>query len=134
MSSRDHRHIEMLAEQAKEQDPVFRAQICAMLTVKNKPVSFGFNQNKTHPLAAKFSKHEEAVYIHAEIHSIINALRANKDCRFDCATMYVSRVLQSGEWGMAKPCDGCMKALKAYGISRVVYSVAETGKFEEMIL
>jgi deoxycytidylate deaminase len=34
---------------------------------------------------------------------------------------------------MSKPCKGCMQAVEAFGISRVVYTTEKQNKYGEMI-
>jgi deoxycytidylate deaminase len=51
------------------------------------------------------------------------------------ATLFVHRVKmqrsESTEWsdGMARPCSGCMAAIAAFGIKRVIYSTEEHGEY-----
>ena len=59
---------------ARDLPRVFRAQISAGIVFKNYFVSFGSNQLKTHPIQQKFSKHDDAIYLHAETDAIKNAL------------------------------------------------------------
>lgn len=130
--SKDLQIMNRLADLASERPPVFRAQICAMITIRNKPVAVGYNQSKTHPFAARFSKHEEAVFMHAEHDCIRQTLREVDPEDLKKATIYIGRVRQDNSWGLAKPCPGCLRAILHYGIKRVVYSLDEKGKFGEM--
>ncbi len=75
-------------------------------------VSTGFNRRKSHPLAARYQKNSECIYLHAEISAIANA-------REDITgmTLYVARVLKSGEPALAMPCQGCARAVVAFGLN-----------------
>ena len=38
-------------------------------------------------------------------------------------TLYVARVLHDDSWGMARPCSGCMEAMKNRGVKKVIYTI-----------
>ncbi len=38
--------------------------------------------------------------------------------------VYVARIDRSGNWAMAKPCQGCMLMLQAKGIKRIFYTIS----------
>ena len=111
------RHFDMLYKIADAAVPVGKQRLAACIVRKRQLISVGFNKKKTHPLQWKFSKCDEAVYLHAEIDAIINA---REDIRG--ATMYVLRVMKDGKTGLAKPCEGCARAIKHYGIKRVYWT------------
>jgi tRNA(Arg) A34 adenosine deaminase TadA len=98
----------------------------AVIVIKNKIVGLGFNQMKTHPFQAKFSKNKDSVYIHAEIHAIKNALRSIDVDDLRYADLYVTRVMNgNSKRGMSKPCEGCVGAIVEFGIKRVYYTDSE---------
>lgn len=80
----------------------------------------GFNSRKTHPLAKRFGRHEDAICLHAEIDAIRNCLRCGDDP--EGGTMYVARVLKNGKPALAKPCEGCQRAIVAFGIRDVFWT------------
>src|SRR5574343_295317 len=128
MISRPYKKIiDQLFLLAQDVSPVSKARICAALVYKNKIISYGFNQSKTHPMAVKYGKHPEANQLHAEIHCIRNAInKYGVDVLKKC-TLIVSRAKKNNEidgylWGMAKPCSGCEAAIVEFGIPIVVYT------------
>lgn len=112
--------VEQLVLMAQDVAPVAGARIAAALTQGNKVIGFGVNQHKSHPLQARFASNPERIYLHAEIAAIINA---NRRTSVGGAMLWVVRVNAIGEMCMARPCEGCWKALKAFDINNVVYSV-----------
>lgn len=71
------------------------------------------NYSKTHPIQAHFAKlagQPARVYLHAEILAIIRA--ADKPIH----TIRITNL--SGK--LSNPCPVCMKAISAYGISRII--------------
>jgi tRNA(Arg) A34 adenosine deaminase TadA len=94
---------------------------------------YGQNTYKTHPLQAKYGVNSESVHVHAEISAIIQALNwkarqkgthyRNKDiCDLSDFTLYVARVLKNGQPANAKPCEGCMSAIKEFGIREIYWT------------
>jgi len=108
-------------------------QTLASCIVKGtKIISFGQNQQKSHPLQSKFSKNPEAIYLHAEIDAIKNALKEIDSSLLEKSTLYVARTKKDGSEGISKPCKGCRRAIEAFGISRVVYTTEEENIYGEM--
>lgn len=125
--------MKVLSKVAEASEPFARARISSALVYKNEILSIGTNRNKTHPLQGRYAKHEEAIYLHAEIDAIANALR-----RYDAETvakskLYVYRCKLSNNnnslitQGLAKPCEGCMRAIVAFDIKHVCYSLEDEG-------
>lgn len=118
----------ILEKVAIASDPVGRMRLAACLVYKNELISIGTNKYKTHPIAKQFSKNDHAIYLHAEIDAIKNALRVvDVDFLTKC-TMYVMRVKHPDHdhkgfvRGMAKPCCGCEMGLESFGIKRVYFT------------
>lgn len=141
--SNNNKYLSFLAEYAIDNDPCSGAKVAAGILVKNTLFIIGYNKNKTDPWAARFAKNPEADWIHAEVSAIkntINHFRGERYAReiLKNATMYVCRVKKENQygldytWGLARPCTGCMSAIKEYEIKRVIYSEDGTGNFNEI--
>lgn len=125
--------MKVLSRVADASEPFARAKMAAALVYKNEIISIGTNKNKTHPLQGRYAKHEAAIYLHSEIDAIANAMR-----RYDVETVAKSKLfIYRSKWthskkpvltqGMAKPCQGCMRAIAAFDIKHVCYSLEEEG-------
>jgi deoxycytidylate deaminase len=92
---------------------------CAVgaVIVSPKPVSIGFNVQKSHP---RFADGKRSYSIHAEITAL---LKAKGEIRG--GTIYVYREDRTGAVGIAKPCINCMAALIEAGIKRVYYTTGD---------
>lgn len=101
----------------------------AAIVYKNKVVSYGMSQKKSHPFQQKYSKNEEAIYWHAETNAIFNALKTLSKEDLRKAKLYVCRVKQNedGEtiYGMSKPCSGCSECIEDHEIPITVYTLDE---------
>lgn len=123
---RPRKIIKDLYIMAQDVSPVSRARIVACLVYKNKIIAYGTNELKSHPMAARFSKHPEAIYLHAEVSAIRNALSRYDPKIIAKSTLYVARAKQTSDgdfvYGMAKPCSGCSSAISFFGIKTVYYT------------
>lgn len=126
MNIRDTKLIHTLFLLAQDVDPVRNARMTACVALRGEPMGFGFNQFKSHPMQARFSSNENSIYLHAEIDAIKNTLKRYSTEDIRGATLYVVRAKknQKRQWlyGIAKPCEGCLKAIQTYGISEVFYT------------
>jgi len=109
------------------------ASVVASIVKNNKVVSFGFNSRKTHPQGKRFAKRVECESIHAEVSAIINAVKKLGSQDLSSCTLYIARSFKSGigkprdTQGLAKPCQGCQKAIGAFNISKVYYTENKKG-------
>lgn len=122
--------LKMLIQIAKDVTPVSHAKVASSIYYKNTLISIGFNQKKSHPLQAK---HGRFIFLHAEIHAIINALNSSFDINmFKKCTIYIARYKKSTEWGLSKPCEGCESAITYFGCREVIYTLNEIDNFERI--
>ena len=132
---RDMRIMDFLRRQAIDNDIRSRAKLAAAVCIKNRIISLGTNQLKTHPFQKAYAKNSEAIFLHAEINAIRNSLNHLSPEDLKQATLYVYRVKRPEEksinWvnGMAKPCTGCMGAIVEFGFKRVVYTTDVEDEF-----
>jgi len=99
-----------------------KQRLAACIVSGNKILAFGHNKNKTHPLQTRFAKNNHAIFLHAEIDVIKNALKDNSSDILEGTILYIARTKKNGSEGIARPCEGCMRAIEAFGISKVVYT------------
>jgi deoxycytidylate deaminase len=116
-----------LAEDSSDENGC-KANHAACIVSRNTIVSFGFNQRKTHPFQAKYGKNDEAIYWHAESNAIHNALKRISKEDLARSVLYVVRVKSDEDDhskvipAISKPCEGCMRAIRDYGIREVIYT------------
>lgn len=126
MDNRHRRIINQLRLIARDIDPIGSARIAAAITYRGKIVSIGINQRKSHPFQAKYGKNDKAIYFHAEVNVIHNALQNTGDADFlrKCSLYVVRQKYHEGKWvdGLAKPCSGCMRAISVYNINNIYYT------------
>lgn len=92
----------------------------AVLVSKRGIYHGGQNSYKTHPLAKKFGRNDKSICLHAEVDAILSCLR-NGDTP-EGGKLYVSRVRKDGTPALAKPCEGCERAIVAFGIKEVEWT------------
>lgn len=107
--------IQLLAEDASQ---MTKHKHAAAIFIGNRLVSVGVNKMKSHPLQAKFGKNTDAIYIHAEIDAIKNALKRIKLSDLENATLYVAKSKATN----SRPCEGCQRAIIHFGIKKVFWT------------
>ena len=90
-------------------------------------ISIGVNSYKSHPFAAKYSKNEHAVFLHAEADAILKAKRKLSEAEMKKTTLVLVRVkydtFGNQSFGYSKPCEGCEKCIQDHGIKTVIYTL-----------
>ena len=139
LKARDIRFMQIVRRHAIDTEKVYNCKMASALVIKNQLISLGRNCNRTHPLAARYGRHRDGVFLHAEVAAIVNALNHVNKADLARSTLYIHRVKRpsaySSEWvdGMAKPCTGCMDAIEAFGIKKVVFSTNTQDEYQELI-
>lgn len=98
--------------------------------IANKPsgtiLSMGVNRNKMSPLQDKYSpvygRGENSIKsksLHAEVDAISRV--RYKDLSGSC--IFVARITKQGNWANSRPCCGCQKAIKDFGIAKMFYYI-----------
>ena len=137
--NRHERRLNDLFNLARDHRAENLSSLAASIYIGNRLVSYGFNSRKTHPLQYKYSKNDNAICIHAEIDAIKNALRSVSVENLSSATMYIARAKSPAPRkpktlrGLAKPCDGCARAISAFNIRNVYWTENQKveGEFDE---
>lgn len=99
------------------------AKIVAAVVYKNKIISYGFNQKKTHTFQKQYAKNPEALSLHAEVDAIYKALKRIDDLS-ECS-LIISRARKIKglyQYGLALPCEGCMSCIEDYSIKKVFFT------------
>lgn len=125
-------YISILKKITQDIECVANQTLAACVVKRNKIISFGHNKKKTHPLQNKFNKHPEAIYLHAEIDAIKNALKRVSANELAGSTLYIVRTKKNGSEGLAKPCKGCMQAIESFGICEVIYTSNNEGQYQKL--
>ena len=112
---------------AQSVEPVRGARIAASVVRRGKVVSYGYNHKKSHPFQAKFCKNAHAVFFHAEIHAIKNALQIIDVDDLSKCELYIVRAKRdknNKKWitGLSKPCSGCQKCIDLFELKNIYYS------------
>ena len=127
--------LSLVAEEVDVSQQRSNARLAAAVVYKNEIVAIGVNQKKSHPFQAKFGKNGHAIFLHAEISAIKNALQhidekeLSKSTLYVCRVKYVSPRKGSFTWGLAKPCVGCQRAIVTFDIKSVIYSEEGRGAY-----
>lgn len=128
----DSRVFDNLWDEAWENAKPGQSKHAAALVGPYGMTFWGFNKMKTHPLQQRFAKNTEAIFLHAEVDTIVNALRSVSHYELNRYDLYIGRVKwqeQLGKkqpemrWGNSKPCKGCIAAIESFDIRSVFYTL-----------
>ena len=126
--TRHNRILLRLKNLAEDIDPTANARVVSAIFVAGKEIAIGVNISKSHPFQGQYSKHPEAILLHAEISAIRNALKRIDKEDLERATIYVARAKYASPAkshmvaGLVRPCSGCQRALEAFKIKRVFFT------------
>ena len=118
---------------AQSVEPVRGARIAAAVVRRGKVISYGYNHKKSHPFQTRFCKNPHAIFFHAEVHAIKNALKSvDVEDLYKCE-LYIVRAKRdkaNRKWitGMSKPCSGCQKCIDLFDLKSVYYSIEGEAK------
>ena len=106
-----------------------KVRVSALLITRNDFMIIGYNQYRETPLQHKYRKNIHAIYLHAEIDAIEKTITHNLDIResilFVCRVKYDPEDSSKKLWGLARPCSGCLRAIRDFNISRVYFTLDE---------
>jgi deoxycytidylate deaminase len=129
---RDKRILNFLSKAAEALDHGgLNARLAAAIVIRNEIISIGFNRKKSHPFQAQYQGHEGKIYLHAETDAINRAMKYVTRDELKRAKLYIARVKYTDNkskrvvWGQSKPCNGCQRAINAYGITTVIHTCDE---------
>ena len=130
LALRHKRFAKVALELAGEATHDVTHQLCALVVSKNRVLSVGYNQPKTHPISVDTKMQQ----LHAEMDAILRCAESD----VGGAEVVVARVKPSGKPGLARPCRVCEGILKRFGVRRVFYTTdsedPEHPQLEEMRL
>lgn len=132
MKKKQEKILTLLEDVATGIERVSNARISSAVVYKNDIVSIGVNQNKTHPFQALHARHEESIYWHAETHAIHNALKRISSDKLSQSVLYVCRIDQAHNYCLARPCEGCIKAISKFKLKGLVYTTSNSFRAEEL--
>ena len=136
IKTRDIKAMLLVRRHAIDTERVANSKMAAAIAVNGQIISLGRNSKKTHPMAARYSRHCDAIFMHAEIAVISNALNHINADQLRYSTLYIHRVKSPHQYaavwvdGLAKPCKGCASAIAAFKIPRVIYSTDTNDSYE----
>lgn len=116
-----------------------KASIGAVIVAGRNVIAVGVNGKKSHPLQRKYNSYkfkfdrtdQSRHLLHAEIEALVRA--KSQMTSLSGASIYVYRLMKNGTTGMARPCIGCLRALRDFKIRDVYYTTNEGLAYEELL-
>lgn len=108
-----------LAKRASKNSDHPRVNIGAVIALNGKPVSFGWNKDKTHPEHANPTRSIRKS-IHAEVDVVLSS-----DCDVSGGVIYIWRNTKDGKPALSRPCNYCYSFLQRAGIRVIHYTISQ---------
>ena len=105
---------------------VAKYNVGCVAVYKGKIIARGFNSEKTHPLQERYNKYREAdednllPKLHADTRCL--SYLKSMDIDFKKVKLFIYRARKNQPYGMARPCNACMKAIMDLGIKEIYYT------------
>ena len=143
MNKRDYRFFE-LARQEALHSGFDRFHLGCVITYKGRVIGRGSNSDKTDPLQKFYNKERSfnkcgkqpvKHSIHAEIAALKSIPRSiQESIDWSKVKVYIFRICPGKKlhMGLARPCAGCMKALRDKGVQKVFYTTNDGFAFERI--
>lgn len=104
-----------------------------VIVYKKHIIGMGSNSDKTHPMQAKYNQYRNfnktKNCIKHSVHAEIDALNSipyviGKEVEWSKVKVYIYRICPGrvGGYGLAKPCEACIQALRDIGIKHIYYT------------
>lgn len=135
----DNRFFERTRDVAR-MSTYHKHHIGCIAVYKGNIIAKGYNQEKTHPMQSYYNRYRSLnkancgvmlPKVHAEI-ACLSAIK-NMNINFSKVKLFIYRPMISKDYGMARPCPACMKAIKDLGIKDIYYTT-EYGYAHETLL
>ena len=126
----------LLAKSIAQESPFEIYKIGAVIKIKDKIVSTGYNSYKSHPVQKMYNEYRkthEGEWLNHFKHAEFAALNKVKHLDLKKAEIFIYRVGQDGKPRMARPCQGCIQAILNHGISTIHYTTPEGLATETLI-
>lgn len=139
LDHRTHSILKQLLKRATDRPKVGCSRIASVLVYRNR-YYFGYNSYKTHPYQAKYGKNPDSIYLHAEIDAIKKAKKELEPESMMKSVLYVARVKGKFDeltdpsllrWGLARPCQGCQKAIITERVGNVIFTTDDSNVWTE---
>lgn len=116
-----------------------RVHVGCIAVYKGKIIAKGSNSEKTHPIQMHYNRYrtmrgvntQVLPKVHAEVKCLVNL--KNMEVDFRKVKLFIYRIRYDQPYGLARPCQACMRAILDLGI-RDIYYTTDTGYAYERIL
>lgn len=134
MNNLDYKYFKKACQVATVSD-YKKQHIGCVAVYQGQVIGLGCNCNKTHPIQHYYNRYRKQSdtmlpKLHAEI-SCINQIK-HLDINFAKVKLYIYRIRKDQPFGMARPCQSCMAAIKDIGIKNIYYTTNDGYSFERL--
>ena len=124
LTKSDYRYFEK-ARQVAEISDYEKVHVGCVAVYQGNMVALGCNSNKTHPAQKMYNRYRiKSDALLPKLHAEINCLNQLKhlDINYEKVKLYIYRKRNDRPYGMGRPCESCMAAIKDFGIRDIYYT------------
>jgi deoxycytidylate deaminase len=116
-------YFDLLKDVAEDATLVRHSRHAACVVHRDRMLAIGTAKYKTHPIMTRFATNPEQVYLHAEMDAIVRCINRHGVDVLPHSDLYVLRLTKGGAVSLSRPCEVCQRAINAFGIKQVHWSV-----------
>jgi deoxycytidylate deaminase len=139
----DLRYFDM-AHKMADKSTYHAFHLGCVIVYQNHVIGSGFNSDKTAPVQKKYNKFRTFHYgpqlVQHKIHAETSAFKSipysvDKNTDWSKVKVYIYRVSPGHEnnFGLARPCEGCLRMLRDKGVRHVYYTGNSSFIYEELV-
>ena len=138
MNTETNRYFKKARDAAMLSD-FYKCHVGCVAVYGGQVIGIGCNSNKTHPKQQYYNRYRHLVggncepvpKIHAEM-MCLNSI-SKMDIDFSKVHLYVYRIRKDIVFGMSRPCQACMNAIRDLGIKHIHYTSDDGYAHENLI-
>lgn len=119
------------AREASSRSNHYKAKIGAVIVTGNYVLSYGYNQEKSHPKQHLYDRKMHYYGSRSNLHAEIDALISSGRVDLTGAEIYIYREDKKGNLANCRPCVSCTQALKDAGVRHIYYTHKEGFAYEQ---
>ena len=134
LSNTDYKYFQKAHQIATISD-YKKTHVGCVAVYQGQVIGLGCNCNKTHPVQKKYNRYRKPSdsmlpKLHAEI-SCLNQIK-HLDINFSKVKLYIYRIRKDQPFGMARPCQSCMAAIRDLGVRNIFYTTNDGYAHEKL--
>lgn len=114
--------FDLLFDAASQTEPIQCSRHASAIVYKKQVLAVATNSRKSHPMQERFGGPNKII-LHSETAAIVKVINMHGADILKKCSLWNLRLTTGGKIGISRPCASCQKAIDAFGIRKVFYTV-----------